>query len=162
MGTGWGSEALRLSWRSASLTLVRLRMNRSSTSWRTWSWFLSKNLCTWERGPAGQRGLDSTCPDTARYNRVQGRGAALPGWVQGSFRLLLLCPPSRSEALVPWSNPGPAPTRHLSLCLSQNWTQPAAVASLSSPTILIPGRGDTGLGFTEPVSSPPQLLDLQD
>lgn len=30
----------------ARLTRVRLRTNRSSTSWRTWSWFLSRNLCT--------------------------------------------------------------------------------------------------------------------
>lgn len=39
---GWGQSGRRPSW----LTRVRLRTKRSSTSWRTWSWFLSRNLCT--------------------------------------------------------------------------------------------------------------------
>lgn len=94
-GIGWGEPEAGPSWgrgltvgwvlggpgRRGSLTRVRLRTNRSSTSWRTWSWFLSRNLCTWRRGREGQFGVAPTLPH--RLGRQGGRltlrrGCALP------------------------------------------------------------------------------------
>ena len=66
-GQSWG-RGLTAGWvlggpgQRGSLTRVRLRTNRSSTSWRTWSWFLSRNLCTWRGGGERQFGVDPTLP----------------------------------------------------------------------------------------------------
>lgn len=59
LGQGQGSR------RRGLLTRVRLRMNRSSTSWRTWSWFLSRNLCTCKGATAQGEEQGVTCPSVS-------------------------------------------------------------------------------------------------
>lgn len=83
--------------RRGLLTRVRLRTKRSSTSWRTWSWFLSRNLCTCKGATRGQLGLEPTQPGG------QGRGITCPSVHQPVCSLPTSLPPySGSGAPSPW------------------------------------------------------------
>lgn len=96
--------------RGGLLTRVRLRTNRSSTSWRTWSWFLSRNLCTCRGGGAGR---------LRPAGRQTGRG--------GQGRVPAPRPPlcGGAEALGP-------------ICPGRGWTLPHCGSSLL-PHPLAPG-----------------------
>lgn len=84
--------------RGGLLTRVRLRTNRSSTSWRTWSWFLSRNLCTCRGGGAGRlrpAGRQTGRGGQGRGERTQGRGglpAPRPPLCGGAEALGPICP----------------------------------------------------------------------
>lgn len=95
--------------RGGLLTRVRLRTNRSSTSWRTWSWFLSRNLCTCRGGGAGaaQAGRETdrargagarACspPSSLRWGRGSGSHLSWEGLDPPPLRFLPPPPSSRS------------------------------------------------------------------
>ena len=143
-GQSWG-RGLTAGWvlggpgQRGSLTRVRLRTNRSSTSWRTWSWFLSRNLCTWRGGGEGQFGVDPTLPQ--RLGRQGGR-LTHPRVCAPPAPLLLTV----GQGLMAPGDPGPALQASVSLSVLRGTGPSACYGSrlpvpLSSP---LPGERERG------------------